>query len=612
MSATDSPATAPATGRRATALAMLVAAVIPLAVMVGSGAGFVLDPRERGWLMHGDSAQHLVAWSFYAREPWQWPPAAIERWPAPLGTTIGLADAIPLVAMPLKAIAGERAADLQYFGLWSALCLATLGATSALFLLEARGGPLLAALGGGLVALSPVVWDRLTRGHPSLAAHALLAGLFVTWLRYHRSGGGWRPLAAACGLIVVAAGIHPYLMLMGAGLLVAMVASVGVRTRPPALGRRLCAIVGALLAAAGASRLCGFLALPARDLSVSGFGGYESDLLAPLHSAGFSRWLPSWFEAGASREGFGYLGLGALVLGALAVAGFVADRLGGQRGSPGTNVARGRIAGLRELAATTVLLALFAMVPFVSVGGHRIVDLSRVLSPLEPVFDVVRANGRFAWPLHLLLILGAVLGVRRFAERPPLAAGLLLGALALQLADGPSWPWGRAGNDPTSLPIVARIAASAPSDDRFRRLVQIPAYLKSGSGLHCGSERDAERWVPLALLAARRGWSFNSGHLARAGAEAARRACREATVEAVLAAPRADSIYQVPARQARELTSRTRGIRCVRLSTSERLCWRPAGDERAASRRPFRTPRRARDPATMAEPGRGASKPALR
>lgn len=612
MSEIETPATALATGRRAAALAMLVAAVIPLAVLVGSGAGFVLDPRERGWLARGDSAQHLVAWSFYAREPWRWPPAAIERWPAPLGTTIGLADAIPLVAMPLKALAGERAADLQYFGLWSALCLAALGATSALFLLEARGGPLLAALGGGLVALSPVVWDRLTRGHPSLAAHALLVGLFVAWLRYHRSGGGWRPLVTGAGLVVASAAVHPYLMLMGAALLVAMVLTVGVRSRLQESGARALAGVAGLLAAGGVSGVSGFIALPTRDLSVSGFGGYETDLLSPINPAGLSRWLPSGFEGGSSREGFGYLGLGALALGALAIAGLVADFRGRRAASPAASPGTVRIAGLRELAAATVLLTLFAMVPFVSVGGHRIVDLSSVLSPLESVFDVVRANGRFAWPLHLLLILGAVLGVRRFAGRPPLAAGLLLGALALQLADAPAWPWGRAGNDPTSLPIVARIESSAPSDHRFRRLVQIPAYLKSGSGLHCGSERGAERWVPVALLAARRGWSFNSGHVARADAASAKSACQQTAVEAVLTAPRDDTIYQIQVRPARGPVARVGGVRCVRLSSDERLCWRVADHERVEARRPGGASRRARHSAAPGAPGRGESGPTPR
>lgn len=551
---------------------MLVAAAIPLAVLVGSGAGHVLDPRERAWLMHGDSAQHLVAWSFYAREPWRWPPAAIERWPAPLGTTIGLADAIPLVAMPLKAIAGERAADLQYFGLWSALCLAALGATSALFLLEARGGALLAALGGGLVALSPVVWDRLTRGHPSLAAHALLVGLFVAWLRYFRTGGGRRPLIAATALVVLAAAVHPYLLVMVAMLFVAMVAFGARRFGARTLWPGGAAVAMLFVAAPAALWFSGFLGVSPRDLAAGGFGGFEADLLSPLNSAGFSRWIPALFGGDPNREGFAYLGLGAIALGTV---GVVWSALGGSSGRPprGDGPARGApVPGMRPLVVATLALAALAVVPRILAGGRTLVDLSRVLSPVEPFFDLVRANGRLVWPLYLLTALGIPLAWRRWAQRAvPIGAALGL-ALALQVAEAPRWPWGRVGIEKRAAGAAVRLERLSAEAEGVHRLALVPAYLLSGAGFHCGRERQADGWVEPALIAARRGWSFNSGYLARADEEAAAAACAASELEAIRAAPSADTLYLVSTRQARRLEQRGAGFRCERLSRSDRLC----------------------------------------
>lgn len=494
--------------------------------------------------------------------------------------------------MPLKAVAGERAGELQYFGAWAALCLAALGAAAALFLLEAGGGAVLASLGGGLVALSPVVWDRLSRGHTSLAAHALLVGIFVAWVRYFRTGGERRPLVAAGGLVAVSAAVHPYLMLMASTLLIAMVAFGArrfgarslIRTAPPALA--------ALAAAAGVAWVGGFLALPARGLAVSGFGGYELDLLSPVNSAGFARLVPEAFPGDRSREGFAYLGLGVLFLGAIGIAAASIRRWRGS-GTRRASADPGRIAGLRELVASALVLAAFATVPYVTIGGIRRVDLTRLLSPLEPLFDVVRANGRLGWPLHLLLALGAILALRRHSARPVLVGALLGTALVLQLADAPAWPWGMSDRERRIPASSARLAAAAPPGGGIRRLALVPAFLKSGSGVHCGDERHAERWIEPALLAARRSWSFNSGHLARAEAGAARSACAASSLEAVLAAPSVDTLYLVSAREARRLERRSRGFHCERLSRTERLCRfvAPAG-----------RPGRRRDPGPAAGP----------
>jgi hypothetical protein len=549
---------------------MLVAAAIPIAVLLLSGAGWVLDPRERGWLMRGDSAQHLVAWSFYAREPWGWPPAAIERWPAPLGTTIGLADAIPLVAIPLKAIAGERAADLQYFGLWSALCLAALGATSALFLLEARGGPLLAALGGGLVALSPVVWDRLTRGHPSLAAHALLVGLFVAWLRYFRGRGARRPLVAAGAIVIASALVHPYLLLMTSALLIAMIALGARRFGVVALRTGWFSAAAILVLAALSARLSGFLALPRHALVADGFGGFEADVLAPLNSAGRSRWIPSLFEVDPHREGFAFVGAGLLLLVALAMWRRISERVTARRRAV-LRVRSESTPGLRDLAFAAIALASGAILPDVAVGGSRVLDLADLLSPFEPVFDVVRANGRLFWPLQLLLMLGVLLELRRLTDRSAQTIGILGAALFLQIADSPRWPWTSLPDRPQPTRLEARLSVPDPSHDGVVELALMPAYLQSGAGIHCGSARSPDAWIEPALLAARRGWRFNSGYLARLETRAAEQACRASSVFAVRDAPRAGVLYLASHRQEVVLEKRER-FHCERVPREQRLC----------------------------------------
>ena len=61
-----------------------------------------LDPTEIGWLMRYDWPIHFFGWHFFRHEPWHWPPGLITSYYAPLGTSIGFTDSIPLAAFALK------------------------------------------------------------------------------------------------------------------------------------------------------------------------------------------------------------------------------------------------------------------------------------------------------------------------------------------------------------------------------------------------------------------------------------------------------------------------------------------------------------------------------
>lgn len=555
---------------RSKCIACILAAAIPLLVLVATGGGHVLDPSESLWLSRGDSAQHLVAWNFFSREPWLWPVSEIRSWPAPLGTTIGLSDAIPIVAIPLKALAGSRAANLQYFGLWAAFCLASLAGVSTLFLIQAGTANYLAILGGGLAALSPPVWDRLSRGHPSLAAHALLVGVFVAWIHHFRSEKATRPSVASGCIVVASAAIHPYLLAMTGALMILMImlgiAHRGLRASMPSVIVAGCAS-GLALAAAWMS---GFFGISMRSLVAGGFGGFEADLLSPLNAADVGRYFPRLFDAGRHREGFAYLGAGTIVVGLIAICAELAKLLR-QHPRVGAGSSEGRIPGLRELACACGALALIAMVPRVSVAGLTLVDLSDSISSAAPFFHMFRANGRFIWPLQLLLTLAVISIVTRTSVRPPFAAALLVSGLITQIADFPTWPWGPSRSDAAPMTASTRLDEFLSSTSGVQQLSLVPAYLQSGAGVHCGDSRGPDAWVGPALIAARRGWRFNSGYVARIEASAAISACRDSTVDGILAEPHADELYLASFRQSRKLES-SGGFDCERVSRDIRLC----------------------------------------
>ena len=65
-----------------------------------------LDPGEIGWLSHWDWPVHVFGWHFFRTEAWHWPPGLVQTYNAPVGTSIGFTDSIPIAAFALKPFSG--------------------------------------------------------------------------------------------------------------------------------------------------------------------------------------------------------------------------------------------------------------------------------------------------------------------------------------------------------------------------------------------------------------------------------------------------------------------------------------------------------------------------
>ena len=159
-------------------------------------------------------------------------------------------------------------------------------------------------------------------------------------------------------------------------------------------------------------------------LSAAGLGVFSMNLLAFVSPAGWSRVLPSLPIAGVGQEveGFHYLGLGILLL--IAVAGGLRLR-SGERGISWSPLFPGTV------VAICVLMTAFAISPRVTFGSAVVVDL---IGPWSAPLALFRSSGRFVWPLTYLLLTWTVVTVSR--RLPPVAATIVVAAaVAAQLGD---------------------------------------------------------------------------------------------------------------------------------------------------------------------------------
>jgi len=508
----------------------LAAALFGLLWFLAVGGYRALPPTALGWLGQGDHAQHLLGWLFFRRSRWALPLGRIDGFVWPSGTTVGFTDSNPLLALAGKLASPLLPRDFQYIGLWLGACFALQGYFGARLTALASPRPRDRALGGALFALSPVLLERV--GHDTLCAHFAL----LLMIRLHLGPAEGRPaarraLAAAAVLVAVLAAVHPYLSVMALVLALALLWKLAAKDR--LLGGAEAAGLALLLLAAQAAVLLAFGFLTTAPAHGPGFGQFATDLAAFVNPLGRSSVLPALPSAPGGWEGYAYLGLGGLALGAVA-AGLVA-----RRPPP-----RERLEGLVPLALASLLLYAFALSSAVRIAGRTVLDLGPFYQRFTWLLGPLRASGRFAWPLFYLLLAGAVsVPLVALRERPRLATALLAGAVLLELADlAPLAVGSRFAPRPWRLEDPTWLLARG----RYQHLALVPPQVVGVAG-PCRGELygDDDYWAPLAYEAYRLGMTFNSGFLARGDHERLARPCLELLGEVAAGELRPDTLYVV-------------------------------------------------------------------
>ncbi|MFH5923533.1 DUF6311 domain-containing protein [Roseomonas xinghualingensis] len=363
----------------------------------------------------GDNAVNWIGYEAFARDAWRWPIFRTTLLAPPDGVNILFTDPIPLMALIGKVVFKLTGWLPNYFGFWLLLAYA-LQPVTGYWLLRTLGLDRGAALVGGLLfLLVPTFVFRY--GHFPLLGHwALLAALALHVLIVRT--GGWRPVLAGVGLVLLLVLINPYLMVMAAALIMAGLGDGLLRGR---LAWKQAAS-GAVLMVSGVVVLtvaCGFVEPGGRVNSGGGFGLYSMNLLSPVVPQ-LSIWpgRENFILMGVAGqyEGFNYLGLG--ILGLLLFAVVLAWRP--------------LLARLQQhilLCITLMGLAAYALSTQVYAGTHLVLNLSVLeeFGPFALLSGIFRSSGRFFWPLGYFLLalacyaLHAQLGARRFIVLATLA-----------------------------------------------------------------------------------------------------------------------------------------------------------------------------------------------
>ena len=352
-----------------------------------------------------DRAQALIGWRYFAHDSWHLPVFSVPALSYPEGANIIFTDSIPLAALFFKVVFVLTGLEVNYLGLWMALCYVLQGVAAALLLDVLGVRHRLANLCGVVIALcAPILLSRF--GHGALCAHFLILFSLATY--FTLVGGARRPW------LWVVLVIAPAATLLVEAYLAVMLAAITAATALEALRRRIISRAGAvavltsmIAVAAGVMSASGMSGRRAPSPVGWGFGYFSMNLLAPLFGGedSYTQQLlgPVIVDAtGGQYEGYNYLGAAILMLGAVWLVSGPRRLLRAVRWHP-------------VLATTLALLSLGAVSNRVFVGGTEVLHFS---PPGIAFVRAFRSTGRFFWPMYYVITFGLLADVwRRFPGR---------------------------------------------------------------------------------------------------------------------------------------------------------------------------------------------------
>ncbi len=477
-------------------LLVLLAGLLAFALFSGFSA---LSPTRLSWVMiNFDTPTHYLGWQFFRQTPWdQWPIGMNPLYGFDAPASVVLSDSIPLMALLFKPISGLLPADFQYFGLWILACF-LLQAWFASKLLRRFSSSHLFCFAGSLFFVTATVFLLRIYLHPALAGQwLLLAGLYLCISPRFR-GKAWLLL------LVTAALVHAYLLLMAAALWGADLLQRAWRREVSArhLGWNavaVAALVPAVMWAAG-------YFLP---ISVVGVAStLDANLLLGFwngqnpYGGSWSALVPTFSLAPGTGEGFGYMGVGFMLLVVCALIPW--------RRTPASSTP--------VPASTWWTLSLVCTVMFFFALGDKVYAGDRLLFSYDlPAWHgrlrgILRGAGRFVWPLWYLTMLAALY---RVATRlPPRRAGWLVAALMLvQCADlsKPAMDYRRN----YQLRAEWHPELTSPAWQSMAQKYQRVVFMMGGEWATPNALSVSREYLQVANFAAKHGMGVNVAYLAR-------------------------------------------------------------------------------------------------
>lgn len=410
-----------------------VGSLIGIIVFLACYGWKILDVTNDSWLLTGqDISQHYIGWKFYRASAWHFPIGQIDGIIYPETSCIIFSDSIPLFAIFFKILSPILPETFQYFGIWGIATYLLVGGISAVIVRKSTESCWLCWIGSGLFCLSPYVFQRMY-GHTALAGHWIILLAIGIWIYKPFFSTFRRKLAAWTGLLIIGSLVHIYFIPM------IMVFMFGFclqdlfenRGWKEDLVFAPMTVVADLIVlyAVGAFSKSG-------DYSDGGLGVYSANVNSLFNPNNYAKYLKTLPIRPGQDEGFGYLGLGILLLLGCALGIYIVYKVWCKKDIKqnfAKETKRMQIAFGCSMVVVLFIFLILAWSPEIVFGTKTVMRIHYPEFILK-ILSTFRASGRFIWCVGYLIMTFCMMAVCYYGKRA-VAMICMFGALLVQIAD---------------------------------------------------------------------------------------------------------------------------------------------------------------------------------
>lgn len=376
-------------------------------------------PTNVDWLLQAaDWPQHYLGWEFFRRTPWNWPLGEFSNLLYPVETNIGFTDSIPLLAISLKLFNLVLPNFFQYIGIWIFMNILLQGYLGYIIFRKLNFSIMAATSAGIIIQLTPALIARVN--HPALTAHWLILLTIYNYLSFDNKA---KDIYLNFLAIILSSLIHPYLAIMIIPLSLANLWRF--QSWPKIIILTIIGLVTPIILWTGIGYFVDYSIGDPQNL------GYYSTSLQSFFNPEYAIWDNHLKDASllldsreirypSQYEGFAYLGLGVLSGIILTIVILLIKSLINTKESLLTiKTVSASLLKERKIVfiICIILISLYSIMHKDNVTYLEQYTYIPIIDMFLEKSGVIRANGRFIWPLMYIVIIITLYSIQKIFNK---------------------------------------------------------------------------------------------------------------------------------------------------------------------------------------------------
>ena len=374
------------------------------------------------WITYYDMLSNQIAWKFFYNDDWHFPLGKNPNYGIDIGSSITFTGAVPLLSFIFKIFKVFLPNNFQFFSFWIFLCFFFQLLFSYLIIYHYTQNKKYSIISSFIFLLSPILFYRIPIHIALVGQWIILASFFAETIKKEKIKFYYWIL-----ILTISSLIHFYFTLMLSLIYVIFVFDRLLVNKKflKSLKEILIPFFFLLLI----MYLSGYFEIPLTDSLGHGYGFYKANILTffnPMPAMGsnfsWSNFLPNIPTVGGEHEGFGYLGLGGIIL-------FIFLSFSFLKKEPLLNFKK-----KRPYYLLVVIFFIIAISNTINFGSFTLLDIS-LPKFLYAFLSILRVSGRFIWPIYYLIFIAGLVLIYKKIETKKNALLILIIILFVQIID---------------------------------------------------------------------------------------------------------------------------------------------------------------------------------